>query len=269
MKRRGLAFGIAVIAIAAFAALLAPWIAPHDVNAFDLSLRLGGARPGHPFGLDEEGRDLLTLILWGARVSLVVSIATVAFSSLIGTVLGLTAGYFGGRWDNAFVFITDVVLSFPSILLVIAFAAFQREGGLLSIVILLSAVGWVSYARIVRGQVLSLKERDYVQAAVGAGASTVRIWSKHLVPNLVAPLLVQATFGMAGVILAESTLSFLGLGLSGDVPSWGKLIDQGVQYLLVAPHIALYPGLAMAAVILGFNFLGDGLRDYFDVKETR
>jgi peptide/nickel transport system permease protein len=269
MKRRGLIFGLLVIAVAVLAALLAPWIAPHDPNAFDLSLRLSTARAGHFLGFDEEGRDLLSLILWGARISLMVSVLTVAISGAVGTFFGIAAGYFGGKWDNVFTFVTDVILSFPSILLIIALAAFYRQGGILTIVILLSMVGWVSYARIVRGQVLSLKERDYVKAAVAAGASAPRIWIKHLIPNLMAPLLVQATFGMAGVILAESTLSFLGLGVSADVPTWGHLIDQGVQYLLVAPHIALYPGLAMAIVILGFNFLGDGLRDYLDVKDIR
>jgi peptide/nickel transport system permease protein len=269
MKRKGLYFGLVVIAAVAAAAILAPWISPQDPDAFDLGLRLAAARPGHWLGFDEEGRDLLSLILWGARVSLVVSVLTVAAAGFAGTVIGLAAGYFGGWTDRLFTFVSDVFLAFPSILLMIALAAFYRRGGFLAIVAILSVVGWVGYARIVRGQVMSLKERDYVKAAVASGASTPRIWVKHLLPNLVAPLLVQATFGMAGVILAESTLSFLGLGVGGDVPTWGRLIDQGVQYLLVAPHIALYPGLAIAAVILGFNFLGDGLRDFLDVKEVR
>lgn len=269
MKRRGLIFGIAVIAAAAVVALLAPWLAPHDPNAFDLSLRLAPSGAGHLLGLDDEGRDLLSLIVWGARVSLLVSVLTVAGCGILGTLVGLAAGYFGGLWDRAFTLVSDVMLSFPSILLMIGLAAFRRQGGVMSIVVILTLVGWVSYARIVRGQVLSLKERDYVKASVAAGASTMRIWFHHLLPNLVAPLLVQATFGMAGVILAESTLSFLGLGVSGDVPTWGRLIDQGVSYLLIAPHVALWPGAAIAVVILGFNFLGDGLRDYFDVKDVR
>jgi peptide/nickel transport system permease protein len=269
IKRRGLIFGLAVIAVAVLAAILAPWIAPHDPNAFELSLRLSSSRPGHLLGLDDEGRDLLSLILWGARISLLVSVLTVAGCGAIGTLAGLTAGYFGGKWDHVFTFITDVILSFPSILLIIGLAAFRREGGVSSLVLILTLFGWVSYARIVRGQVLSIKERDYVKAAVGAGAAVPRIWFRHLLPNLAAPLLVQATFGMAGVILAESTLSFLGLGVSADVPTWGRLIDQGVSYLLIAPHVALYPGIAVAVVILGFNFFGDGLRDYLDVKEVR
>lgn len=269
MKRWGLKFGFILILVASVVALLAPWLAPHAREAFDLPLRLGGPSSGHPFGFDEEGRDLLTLVIWGTRISMVVSLATVLISGFVGTVIGLTAGYFGGKWDQLFIFLTDVVLAFPSILLVIALAAFQREGGLGSVILILSAVGWVSYARIVRGQVLSLKEREYVLAAVGVGASVPRLWGRHLLPNLFAPLLVNATFGMAGVILAESTLSFLGLGLPADQPSWGRLLDQGVQYLLVAPHLSIFPGIAIALLILGFNFLGDGLRDYFDVKEMK
>lgn len=267
-RRAGLVLGGVLVAGVVLVAVFAPFVSPRDPNVFDLSRRLLAPTGGHPFGLDEEGRDLLSLVIWGARVSLAVSVLTVLCSATLGVFLGLAAGYFGGIWDNVFTFVTDVVLSFPSILLVIAFASFQREGGIVSIVLLLSAVGWVSYARVVRGQVLSLKERDYVKAARGLGSSVGRIWLRHLLPNLLAPLLVQATFGMAGVILAESTLSFLGLGLSSEITSWGRLIDQGVQVLLVAPHVSIFPGLAMATLILGFNFLGDGLRDYFDVKET-
>jgi len=269
VKRRGLLFGLIVIALAGAVALLAPWIAPHDPQSFDLSKRLLPPAAGHLLGWDEEGRDLFSLLIWGARVSLMVSVLTVAGCGVFGTLIGLGAGYFGGLWDRVFTFVSDVMLSFPSILLMIGLAAFRREGGVFSMVAILTLVGWVSYARIVRGQVLSLKERDYVKAAVAAGASTGRVWLKHLLPNLMAPLLVQATFGMAGVILAESTLSFLGLGVSGDVPTWGRLIDQGVSYLLIAPHVAIWPGVAIAVVILGFNFLGDGLRDYLDVKEVR
>lgn len=269
MNRFGLKFGLSIVLIVAVIAIVAPWISPYHLDSFDLSQRLLGPRQAHPFGLDEEGRDLLTLVLWGARVSLIVSISVVLLSSFIGTLFGLVSGYFGKWWDHSFVFVTDVILAFPSILLIIALAAFQREGGIKSIVVVLAAVGWVSYARIVRAQVLSLKERDYVQAARTGGASVLRIWIRHLIPNLMAPLLVQATFSMAGVILAESTLTFLGLGLPPNIPSWGRLIDQGVQYLLVAPHVSLFPGLAIALLILGFNFLGDGLRDHWDVKEVR
>ncbi len=269
MRRAGLYFGVILILAVAGLAILAPWIRPYDPSTFDLSLRLAPERHGYPFGFDEEGRDLFSLVLWGARVSLVISLSAVFLSTLIGTLIGIAAGYWGGRWDAAFVFVTDVILAFPSILLIIAVAAFQREGGIVSVVVILSAVGWVGTARLVRGLVFSLKEREFVLAARGSGASHRRIWVRHLLPNLVPPLLIQATFGMAGVILAESTLSFLGLGVPFDVPSWGRLLDQGVQYLLVAPHLSLYPGLAIALLILGFNFLGDGLRDALDVRERK
>lgn len=257
--------GLIIIVTAFLIALFAPFLAPTGLNVFDLSSRLQGPTVGHPFGFDDEGRDLLTLVIWGTRISMIVSVATVLVAGTVGTLIGLTAGYFR-QCDRIFIFITDVVLSFPSILLIIALAAFQRETGLMTVILILSAVGWVSYARIVRGQVLTLREREYVQASVGLGASTGRIWRKHLLPNLMAPLLVNATFGMAGVILAESTLSFLGIGLPADIPSWGRLLDQGVQYLLIAPHLSIFPGVAIALLILGFNFLGDGLRDHLDVK---
>lgn len=268
MRRLDLKIGLALILAVVVAATAAPWLAPQALKTFDLSLRLSGPISGHPLGLDEEGRDLLGLILWGGRVSLVVGLLTVLLSAAFGTFVGLVAGSVGGKWDHLFVFVTDVVLSFPSILLMIALAAFYREGGIVSIVLILSAVGWVGYARIVRAQVLSLREREYLLAAVGTGASRLRIWRRHLIPNLIAPLIVQASFGVAGVVLAESTLSFLGVGLPVDVPSWGRLVDQGVQYLLIAPHLSIVPGFAIALLILGFNFLGDGLRDYFDVREV-
>lgn len=251
--------------LASLVALVSPWIT--DLSHFSLVERLQGPTIHHLFGCDEEGRDLLFLILYGTRISLLVSVVTVLLSGSLGSLLGLTAGYFGGRWDSCFVFVTDTVLAFPSLLLIIALAAFQREGSVTSVILILSAVGWVSYARIVRGQVISLKEREFVLASIGVGASFPRLCVRHLLPNLAGPLLVNATFGMAGVILAESTLSFLGLGLPPDLPSWGRLLDQGVQYLFIAPHLSLFPGLAIALLIFSFNLLGEGLRDWCDVKE--
>ncbi len=264
-KPAGFWFGAGLVCFVALIAFVGPFFLSEKLSSFDLSQRIHGPGPGHWFGFDEEGRDLLTLLVYGARVSLGVSLLTVFFCMLVGTLAGLIAGYFGGKLESLFIFVTDIILSFPSILLIIALAAFLREGSLFSLIVILSAVGWVGYARVVRGQVLSLKERDFVKAATGMGAGTFRIWRQHLFPNLLAPLMIQATFGMAGVILAESTLSFLGLGVS-NLPSWGRLMDQGVQYLLVAPHLALFPGLAIAGLIMGFHFLGDGLRDYLDVK---
>ena len=270
MKRRlwGLKFGLVLVGFFILLGWTASgWGRPEDTS--HLSLRLEAPSFQHPFGLDEEGRDLLRLVLYGTRLSISVSFLTVLISAVFGLAFGLAAGYWGRGWEKVFVFVTDVIMAFPSILLAIALAAFYREGGLFSMVLILSVSGWVSYARIARGQVMSLREKEYVLAAEGYGAGFFRIGWRHLLPNLLAPLLVNATFGMAGVILAESTLSFLGLGIRSDLPSWGRLLDQGIQYLLVAPHLVIFPGLAIALLILGFNFLGDGLRDYFDVKEAR
>lgn len=266
MKNRLSQWGLYFILLIALLSLVAPWITP-DPSNFSLEIRLTGPSLQHLLGLDEEGRDLLGLILRGTRVSFSVSLLVVLIAGACGSLIGLTAGYLGGRWDSLFIFVTDVVLAFPSLLLIIALAAFQREGSIGSVVLILSAVGWVSYARIVRGQVLSLKTREFVLAAQGAGASFFRISLRHLLPNLIGPLLVTATFSAAGVILAESTLSFLGLGLPPNIPSWGRLLDQGVQYLLIAPHLSIFPGLAIASLILALNLVGEGLRDLFDVRE--
>lgn len=247
--------------------MVGAWFFPVD-SAIFLDRALQGPQNGHLMGFDEEGRDLMKLVFSGARVSLGISIAVVVSTGLIGTLLGISAAYFGGRIDQAFIFVTDVLLAFPSILLVIALAAFQAQTSLWQVIVVLCAVGWVSYARLVRGQVYTLKQRDFVTAGRLMGCRLPRLIWRYFLPNLAGPLLVQATFGMAGVIIAESTLSFLGLGVPPDLPSWGRLLDQGVQYLVVAPHLSIFPGLAIMIAIMTFNFLGDGLRDKLDVKES-
>ncbi|MBI2083387.1 MAG: ABC transporter permease [Deltaproteobacteria bacterium] len=267
MKGRLFKFGCLVIGVAVVLAITAPFLVG-DIHHFTLEKRLQPPSPQHLLGLDLDGRDLLGLILYGTKLSLTVSLATVFLSGLFGSLAGIIAGTLGGRWDSFFIFVTDTVLSFPSLLLIIALAAFQRESSAATVILILSAVGWVSYARIARGQVLSLKEREFILAAQAIGVPFRRLCLRHLLPNMIGPLLVNATFAMGGVILAESTLSFLGLGLPPDIPSWGRLLDQGVQYLLIAPHLAIFPGLAMALLILAFNVVGEGLRDYFDVKEN-
>lgn len=253
--------GLSCLVTIALAALIGPWLAPHSLAEFNLQLALQEPTATHLFGLDEEGRDLLTLVLYGARVSLGISVITVLVTATLGTLVGTLAALQGGRTDEAFIFTTDVLLAFPSLLLVIALAAFQTKTSILQVIAILAAVGWVSYARLVRGQVLALKNRDFIQAARVLGAGPWRLLTRHLLPNLAGPLLVQATFGMAGIIIAESTLSFLGLGVPPEVPSWGRLLDQGVHYLVVAPHLSIFPGLAIMITIIAFNFLGDGLRE--------
>lgn len=204
--------------------------------------------------------------LYGARLSLGVACATVMISMSLGVAVGLSAAYFGGKLDELFVFVSDIFLSFPSILLIIAIAAFVPPS-LWNVVGVLSLVGWVSYARLVRGQVLALRNLDYVQAARSLGFSHLRILSRHLLPNVLGPVIVNASLSVAGVIIAESTLSFLGIGVPAGTPSWGSMLDAGVAYLLIAPHLSLVPGAAIMATVLGFNFLGDGLRDRYAVKE--
>ena len=261
-----LKLGVILIGLLILIAVIGPWVTGISASEFSLSQALAGPMSGHWFGFDEDGRDLLTLVLLGARVSLVISVLTILITGTVGTVAGALAAYYGGRLDELFIFVTDVLLAFPSLLLVIALAAFQTETSVLQVVVILSAVGWVSFARLVRGQVLTLKERDYVRAGQVIGCGFPRILFRYLVPNLAGPLLVQASFGMAGVIIAESTLSFLGLGVTPHVPSWGRLLDQGVQYLLIAPHLSIFPGLAIMVTIIIFHFVGDGLRDRLDVR---
>lgn len=258
-------FGLCVAALWVAVALLAPWLAPYGPGSIDLSNELAAPSARHWFGAGENGIDVLTHVLYGARVSLVVSVFAVLLSAGVGVVLGGIAGYAGGLLDEGLMRVVDVVLAFPGILLAIFITAVMGPS-LANVVFALTVTGWTGYARLMRGQLLTLREREYVQAARVLGAGHARILFRHLLPNAAGPLLVQATFAVPGIILAEASLSFLGLGVPPGTPSWGALVDQGTQYLLVAPHIALFPGIALAIVVLGFNFLGDALRDAMDPR---
>ena len=258
--------GLAIIGLLLVTALLAPFVAPYDPLAIDLRGELEGPGAGHPLGQDKLGRDILSQIIYGSRVSLVVGLVVVGISLLIGVSLGAAAGYFGGVFDTILMRIVDILLAFPGILLAIALAGILGPN-LRNIILALCVLGWVGYARLVRGQVLAEKNREYVLAARAIGASHPRIILRHILPNCFAPVIVEATFGLAGVILAESSLSFLGLGPQ-DVPTWGRLLNEGAQYLLFAPHVATFPGIAIMLTVLGFNFIGDGLRNRWDVKRT-
>jgi peptide/nickel transport system permease protein len=205
-------------------------------------------------------------VFFGARISMVVGSATVTISLAIGALLGLVAGYYGGIVEESIMRIVDVLLAFPGILFAIALTAILGPS-LRNVILALCCMGWVGYARIVRAQVLSVRESEYIQAARCLGASDVRIFARHILPNIMAPIIVEATFGMAGAILGEAGLSFLGLGTQPPTPSWGTMLNEGRQFLLVAPHMTLAPGIAIVVVILGLNFLGDGLRDFLDVKQ--
>ncbi len=258
--------GLTIIGLLLVTALIAPFVAPYDPLAIDLRGELEGPGAGHPLGQDKLGRDILSQVIYGSRVSLVVGLVVVGISLLIGVSLGAAAGYFGGVFDSVLMRIVDILLAFPGILLAIALAGILGPN-LRNIILALCVLGWVGYARLVRGQVLAEKNREYVLAARAIGASHSRIILRHILPNCFAPVIVEATFGLAGVILAESSLSFLGLGPQ-DVPTWGRLLNEGAQYLLFAPHVATFPGIAIMLTVLGFNFIGDGLRNRWDVKRT-
>ncbi|MBN1946394.1 MAG: ABC transporter permease [Bradymonadales bacterium] len=246
-------------------ALLGPVVSPFPATGLDILEQLQGPSSRHWFGTDENGADLLTLILHGARIALVVGGSTVLLSGAVGVLVGALSGYFGGVVDAVFMRLTDVVMAFPGILLAILIIFVTQNPSLFSVVLALSVTGWAGYARIVRGQVLSERERPYVEAARSLGQREIWILFVHVLPNCMAPVLIQATFGLAGAILAEAALSFLGLGPQ-NTPSWGALLDQGVTYFLLTPHLAIFPGIAIALTVLGVNLLGDGLRDRLDPR---
>ena len=260
--------GAAIVVTTILAALVGPVLVPFDPAAQELPLRLEGPTGMHWFGLDELGRDIFARILYGARISLLVGIVVVGVSSTVGVVLGSIAGYFGGRIDEAISRVIDILLAFPGLLLAIALVAVLGPS-LTNVILALALIGWVGYARLVRGQVLRAREFEFVQAARALGAATPRILVRHVVPTVMPAVMVQATLGMAGAILAEASLSFLGLGVQPPTPSWGTMLSYGKAHLLEAPHLTVFPGLAIAILVLGFNFLGDGLRDVLDPATTR
>jgi peptide/nickel transport system permease protein len=228
-----------------------------------MALRLAGPTGVHWFGLDELGRDIFTRVLYGSRISLLVGIVVVGVSATVGIAMGAIAGYFGGRVDEAISRVIDVLLAFPGLLLAIALVAVLGPS-LTNVVLALTLIGWVGYARLVRGQVLRARELEFVQAARAIGASTSRILLRHVIPTTLPAVTVQATLGMGAAILNEASLSFLGLGVQPPTPSWGTMLNYGRGHLLDAPHLTIFPGVAIALLVLGFNFLGDGLRDALD-----
>jgi peptide/nickel transport system permease protein len=257
--------GMAAVVVASIAAVIGPEIAPFDPGFQQLGLRLAPPTPLHPFGLDELGRDILARVLAGARISFFVGVVVVSVSAVVGTLLGAVAGYAGGLVDDVISRVIDTLLAFPGLLLAIALVAVLGPS-LRNVLLALTVIGWVGYARLVRGQVLRVREFDYVQAARALGASSLRILWHHVIPPAIPSVIVQATLGMAGAILGEAALSFLGLGVQPPTPSWGTMLNGGRAHLLDAPHLTIFPGLAIALLVLGFNFLGDGLRDLADPK---
>jgi peptide/nickel transport system permease protein len=257
--------GMLLLALFFFAALMGPTLAPYGPETQNLQHLLEKPSHAHWLGTDENGCDVLSQMLYGARLAAGISISVVALCLLIGVAIGTIAGYFGGVTDEIIMRTVDVLLAFPGILLNLAIVAMVPSAGVGVFIFALVINGWVGYARVARGQVLQVREREFVQAARAMGASSWRIMLRHVIPNALSPLIVQATFGFAGVILVEASLSFLGLGHLHSY-SWGSLLSQGTTYLWRTQHLAMAPGIAIAVVVLGCNLVGDGLRDRLDPR---
>jgi peptide/nickel transport system permease protein len=268
LGRRNVLASIGMVLVAVFVvfALFAPWIAPQSPSNIDLPSRLQPPSGAHWFGTDELGRDIFSRVIYGARISMLVGSSVVAGALLLGLILGSIAGYYGGLADKFFnVIVMNAFLSFPGILLAIAFVAFLGPG-IFNLILALCIGGWVGYARLVRAQVLAVKEKEFVEAARALGASDWRIVTRHILPNIIQPVIVQAAIGMAGAVLAEATMSFLGLGVPPPTASWGSMLNDGRAHLFDAPHLVLFPALAVMLAVLSFNFIGDALRDYMDPR---
>jgi peptide/nickel transport system permease protein len=268
LGRRNVLASIGMVLVAVFVvfALFAPWIAPQNPSNIDLPSRLQPPSGSHWFGTDELGRDIFSRVIYGARISMLVGSSVVTGSLLLGLILGSIAGYYGGLSDRFFnVIVMNAFLSFPGILLAIAFVAFLGPG-IFNLILALCIGGWVGYARLVRAQVLAVKEKEFVEAARALGASDWRIVTRHILPNIIQPVIVQAAIGMAGAVLAEATMSFLGLGVPPPTASWGSMLNDGRAHLFDAPHLVLFPALAVMLAVLSFNFIGDALRDYMDPR---
>ncbi|MFZ1917114.1 MAG: ABC transporter permease [Terriglobales bacterium] len=260
------AIGAVLVAVLALCAMFAPWIAPQDPAHIDLPNRLESPSAHHLCGTDELGRDILSRLIWGARISLFVGSSVVVGSLLLGLIIGALAGYYGGRVDRFVnIVLMNAFLSFPGILIAIAFVAF-RGPGIFNLVLALSLGGWVGYARLVRAQVLAVREREFVEAAHALGASDLRIIFTHIFPNIIQPVIVQAAIGMAGAVLAEATMSFLGLGVPPPTASWGSMLNDARSHLFDAPHLVIFPAVTVMLAVLAFNFIGDALRDFLDPR---
>jgi len=281
--------GLAIAAVVVILAVLAPFIATHDPTFQDLSRRFISPSSEHWFGTDGLGRDVFSRVVYGSRVSLQVGVTVVLISGVIGIIIGSIAGFYGG-WIDKFLsgYLFNVFLAFPGLLLAIALAAFVDEHkmlayivgdraattilsyfspGIFKMLLALCVIGWVGYARVMRGQVLKVREYDFVTAARALGAGNMRILFIHIMPNAIQPLIVQASLGMAGAVLSEASLSFLGLGIPPPAPSWGTMIEEARNYFSTYPHTLFFPGVAIALTVLAFNFIGDGLREYLDPKQ--
>lgn len=268
MNNKSAVIGGVVIIIVIISAIFAPAISPYDPYEMNMPGRLQEPDGTHILGTDQFGRDLLTRLIYGARVSLQVGVIAVGLSMFVGVFLGLVAGYYGGWIDRIIMRFVDIFLAFPIILLAIAFVA-ALGPSTKNVMLALGMIYWTNYARVVRSSVLSIKEEEYILAAITTGASDFRIIFTYILPNALAPIIVMATLGLGTAIISESTLSFLGLGVQPPTASWGSTLSFGLKFLRDAPHLSIFPGLAIMLTVLGFNLLGNGIRDITDPKLTR
>lgn len=268
MKNRLAVAGSVVVLLLFAVSLLAPWLAPYDPNALDLKHVLAPPSAGHLFGTDPLGRDVMSRMIWGAGISLKVGFVATGIAILIGTILGALAGYYGGVADGIIMRFVDIMLCFPTFFLILAVIAIL-EPSIWNIMIVIGLTGWMGVTRLVRADFIALKERDFVQAAHAIGAGDFRIIFLHILPNAMASVLVTATLGVAGAILTESALSFLGIGVQPPNPSWGNILTAGKDNIDIAWWLSLYPGLAILVTVLGYNLLGEGIRDALDPRLRR
>lgn len=262
-KNRAALIGLVIFILLIIVAILAPIIAPYDPNAQNIPNRLAQPSSSHLLGTDEFGRDIMSRIIWGTRISLIVGFSVVAISISIGIIVGAVSGYYGGRVDTFLMRITDVFLSFPGLILAIGIMVILGPS-LTNLILTLGIISWPTATRVVRGQALSIRDADYIQASKAIGTSGIKIILEHIIPNTISPVIIVATLGMGFAILAEAGLSFLGLGVVPPTPSWGSMISEGRTYFLVSPNMMTFPGLAISITVLAFNVIGDGLRDALD-----
>jgi peptide/nickel transport system permease protein len=263
--RRSIAIGLAILGLIVIATLFANQLAPNDPAEANLRKRLSPPSMEYPFGTDQLGRCIFSRVLFGARISLGIGLVVVALSAIFGLLFGGAAGYYGGVLDEALMRIVDGFLAVPSMFLALAVVGFLGPG-IANIVLALVVVEWTSYARVARGEMLSLKEKEFLEAARALGAGDIYIFIHHLLPNILAPILVVATLGIGYAILAAAGLSFLGLGMQPDVPEWGSMLNDGRLYLRTAPHLMIFPGLAITITVLAINLVGEGIREMLDPR---
>lgn len=260
--------GVIICGLLVLMALLAPLIAPYDPNYPDTANRLSPPSLKHPLGTDQLGRDILSRIIWGSRISLSIAFLAVFITSVIGLVVGLLSGYYGGKIDVILMRITDIFMAFPRLVLALAFAS-ALGPGIYNVIIAISVVYWSFYARLIRGVVLQIRSELYIQAAKAVGASDLRIMFRHILPMVMAPLLVQSTLDIGGTILLASGLGFLGIGVQPPTPEWGVMVSEGRRFITQEWWVSTFPGLFILIATMGFNLLGDALRDVLDVKMRR